>query len=138
MDSHNQQITRLNQFQRTFIIIWFLMTIFGALNATVLPWLRAGSRFNLNWIPHLRYGHVMFNQNSPEVITIWFRSKSTQGVWRHISELVPTPAPAYKQARVTPFNETTEFAIRYFDVTKPKPLVTEKRIRCSEKILYAE
>ena len=102
---------------------WLLMTIFGALNATVLPWLRAGSRFNLNWIPHLRYGHVMFNQNSPEVITIWFRSKSTQGVWRHISELVPTPAPAYKQARVninlfleprylpwlcteTPFNET--------------------------------
>ncbi len=155
MDSLAPQTERLSLFQKILLVCWLSLTVLGAMNSTVLPWLSGGKRLNLAWLPHLRYGHVMFNKNPLEVTTIWFRSHHTNEKLSHISELIKTPAPAYKQARVAinlfidprylisvckkkSGNESLEFVLRYYNMEKPNPFLGEKKLKCSGGILYVE
>ncbi len=69
-----------------------MLGILGALNHTVL-----GRSLDL-MLPHLRYGHVMFNLN-PRAVQV-AEYAGDDGVRHTVADLVPTPAPGYKRSRL--------------------------------------
>jgi hypothetical protein len=77
--------------RRAFVVVWIALGVLGALNHTVF-----GRRLDLV-LPHLRYGHVMFNLNPRRVQVVEFAR--ADGVRRSAAELVPTPAFGYRRAR---------------------------------------
>jgi len=83
---------RLKRARRAFVVVWIALGILGALNHTVF-----GRSLEL-LLPHLKYGHVMFNQNPPRVPV--FEFARADGVRHNVADLVPTPAPFYKRSRV--------------------------------------
>jgi hypothetical protein len=81
--------------RRTFVVAWLALGLAGALDATIAE--RAfGDRVDL-LLPHLKYGHVMFNQNPHQVRV--YSYAGADGIRHDVAELVPTPAPGYKRAR---------------------------------------
>ena len=78
--------------RRAFVIIWIALGVLGALNHTVF-----GRSLDLV-LPHLKYGYVMFNDNPREVPV--FEYAGADGVRHNLADLVATPAPTYKRARV--------------------------------------
>lgn len=82
--------------RRSFVAVWILLGLLGALNHTIA--LQAcNRRFDLQ-LPHLRYGHVMFNKN-PRTVFV-FEYARRDGVRHDLAELVARPALGYKRARV--------------------------------------
>ncbi len=82
--------------RRVFIVAWIVLALAGALNHTIAQ-RTLGRRFDLG-LPHLRYGHVMFNSNLRVVQTYQYAGKD--GVRHDVADLVPTAAPGYKRARL--------------------------------------
>ena len=82
--------------RRAFVIAWLTLTVAGALDQTVAESL-FGRRFDL-LLPHLKYGHVMFNRNPRRVQVLSFLG--ADGARRDLAELVATPAPGYARARL--------------------------------------
>jgi hypothetical protein len=79
--------------RRAFVAAWILLGLLGALNHGIAQEL-IGRRLDLR-LPHLRYGHVMFNRNPTRV---WvFTYEGRDGQRRDLAELVATPAPGYKR-----------------------------------------
>lgn len=84
------------QIRKTFVVAWMLLSLAGALNHTIAEKL-FGERFDL-MLPHLKYGHVMFNKNAT-TIDVWDFS-GPDGVRHPLRDLVQTPAIGYADARV--------------------------------------
>src|SRR5439155_27262527 len=82
--------------RRAFVVAWLLLAVAGALDHTVAESL-FGRRFDL-WLPHLKYGHVMFNQNPRQVQTLGYLGAN--GERRDLAELSGTPAIGYARARL--------------------------------------
>jgi hypothetical protein len=87
-------ISRRN-LSRAFVVAWIALGVLGALNHTLAERF-FGRTFDLV-LPHLAYGHVMFNRN-PRVVPV-FEYAGADGVRRNIAELVRVPAPGYKRTR---------------------------------------
>lgn len=81
---------------RAFVVAWIALGIAGALNQTVAPAL-AGRSFDL-LLPHLKYGHVMFNKNAHQAAV--FSYLAPDGARRDLAELAGTPALGYRRARL--------------------------------------
>ena len=82
--------------QRVFVTAWVLLGVAGALNHTIADRV-VGHRFDLV-LPHLQYGYVMFNRN-PTSVSVYEYARD-DGVRHDLADLVATPAPFYKRARV--------------------------------------
>jgi hypothetical protein len=82
--------------RRVFIVVWLALTVAGALDHTIAESL-FGRRFDL-WLPHLKYGHVMFNRN-PRTATLFYYA-GADGVRHDLADLMPTPAWGYRRARL--------------------------------------
>ena len=82
--------------RRVFVVAWIVLGVAGALNHTIAE-KPVGRRFDLG-LPHLRYGHVMFNKNLRVVQTYQYARKD--GVRHDVADLVPIAAPGYKRARL--------------------------------------
>lgn len=82
--------------RRVFIVAWIVLALAGALDHTIAL-KTLGRRFDLG-LPHLRYGHVMFNSNLRVVQTYQYARKD--GVRHDVADLVPTAALGYKRARL--------------------------------------
>ncbi|HZS37794.1 MAG TPA: hypothetical protein VFF06_13245 [Polyangia bacterium] len=82
--------------RRAFVAAWIAASIAGALDHTIAESL-FGRRFDLV-LPHLKYGHVMFNKN-PRKLEVYSYA-GTDGVRHDLADLQRTPAPLYKRARV--------------------------------------
>ena len=82
--------------RRAFVVAWILCTVAGALDQTVAQSL-FGRRFDL-LLPHLKYGHVMFNKNPRRVQVLSYLGPD--GARRDLAALVATPAPGYARARL--------------------------------------
>jgi hypothetical protein len=87
---------RMAKARRVFIVVWVALGIAGALDQTVVPAI-FGGRVDL-LLPHLKYGHVMFNLN-PHVATVYDYA-GDDGVRRPLAELVHTPAFAHADSRL--------------------------------------
>jgi hypothetical protein len=83
--------------RRAFVAAWILLTIAGALNQTIVPALFGDSMDLL--LPHLKYGHVMFNKNPRQVQVLSY--SGADGVRHDLADLLQTPAPGYARARLT-------------------------------------
>ena len=85
-----------NWVRRLFVVVWLILGVWGALNHNILPkWF--GSRTDL-LLPHLRYGHVMFNKNMKKVKV--FKYQSGNGEPHYLADLVTTPSLGYHRARL--------------------------------------
>jgi len=82
--------------RRAFVVAWIVLGLAGALNHTIAEKV-VGRRFDL-FLPHIAYGHVMFNKN--ERVATTFEYARADGVRHNIADLVATPALGYKRARV--------------------------------------
>jgi hypothetical protein len=81
---------------RAFVAAWVLLGLLGALDHGIAEAV-LGRRFDLR-LPHLQYGHVMFNRNPTAV---WVFSYSGADGERHdLADLVALPAPGYKRTRL--------------------------------------
>jgi hypothetical protein len=80
--------------RRALVIGWLVLTVAGALDHTVAEAL-FGRRFDL-FLPHLKYGHVMFNRNPPHTVRLYY----TDGERHDLADLMPTPAWGYGRARL--------------------------------------
>jgi hypothetical protein len=82
--------------RRWFVVAWIALSVLGALNHTIAEKL-AGQRFDL-LLPHLKYGHVMFNKNLRTVHT--YEYAAADGARHDLVDLVQTPAIGYRRARL--------------------------------------
>jgi len=82
--------------RRAFVVAWLLLGVLGALNHTIALDL-FGRRFDL-LLPHLKYGHVMFNKNLRTVQV--YEWSASDGARHDLADLVETPAYGYRDARV--------------------------------------
>lgn len=82
--------------KRAFVVGWLGLLFVGAVNHGLVEALGL-PRVEL-LLPHLRYGHVMFNRNL-RVVTV-HEVRAPDGSLRHLSELLPNDAPGYRRARV--------------------------------------
>jgi hypothetical protein len=82
--------------RRAFVVAWVALGLAGAFDQTIAQYF-FGRRFDL-LLPHLKYGHVMFNKN-PHNVTV-FEYARDGGPRRPLAELVRTPAFGYASARV--------------------------------------
>ena len=82
--------------RRAFVVGWIVLAVFGALNHTIAERL-FGKRFELA-LPQLEYGYVMFNKN-PRQVQVYSYARA-DGVRHDLADLVRTPSPGYKRARV--------------------------------------
>ena len=82
--------------RRVFVAAWVLLGIAGAMDHTIAEKL-LGRRFDL-LLPHLEYGHVMFNKN-PHTATVYEYSRPG-GERRPLAELVRTPSIGYENSRI--------------------------------------
>jgi hypothetical protein len=82
--------------RRWFIVAWIALSVLGAMNHTIAEKL-LGSRFDLV-LPHLKYGHVMFNKNLRVVHT--YEYSGPDGVRHDLVDLVQTPAIGYRRSRL--------------------------------------
>jgi hypothetical protein len=82
--------------RRIFVVAWVALGLAGALDHTIAQRL-LGRRLDL-LLPHLKYGYVMFNLN-PHVVHVYEYS-GADGTRRNLADLVATPAPGYKRARL--------------------------------------
>ncbi len=80
---------------RVFVVAWLALGILGALNHTIAEKL-LGRRFDLV-LPHLKYGHVMFNKNLRTVHT--YEYAGPDGVRHDLVDLMRTPTLGYAHAR---------------------------------------
>ena len=81
--------------RRAFVVAWILLGLAGALDHTIAEKL-LGRRYDL-WLPHLKYGHVMFNVNLREIQI--YEYAAPDGVRHPLADLVQTPAIGYRDAR---------------------------------------
>lgn len=82
--------------RRSFVTGFVLLGLAGALNHTIAERL-FGRRFDLV-LPQLKYGFVMFNKN-PHQVSVYSYA-GADGVRHDLADLVRTPAPFYKRARL--------------------------------------
>jgi hypothetical protein len=82
--------------RRALVVAWLVLGIAGALDHTVAESL-FGRRFDLV-LPHLKYGHVMFNQNPRQVTVLGYLAPD--GARRDLADLMGTPAIGYARARL--------------------------------------
>ena len=82
--------------RRAFVVAWLALGVCGALDHTIAESL-FGRRFDL-LLPHLKYGHVMFNRNPRQVQVLGYLDAS--GARRDLAELMGTPAIGYARARL--------------------------------------
>jgi hypothetical protein len=75
--------------RRPLIVVWMLLSLAGAL--------KLGEQGHLV-LPHLRYGHVMFNQNLHTVHV--YEYAGADGVRHPLADLVATPSLGYHRARL--------------------------------------
>jgi len=78
--------------RRLLVAAWMVLGVLGALNHTVF-----GRALDLV-LPHLRYGHVMFNRN-PRTVSV-AEYLGPDGTRRTVADLVPTAAPGYQRSRL--------------------------------------
>ncbi len=88
---------RVARARRAFVVGWILLGIAGALDQTVAPAV-AGRRFDL-FLPHLKYGHVMFNHNPRQVPVLSYAG--SDGARHDLVDLEATPALGYSRARLS-------------------------------------
>jgi hypothetical protein len=81
--------------RRIFVAAWIVLGVAGALNHTVSQKV-FDTRFDL-MLPHLKYGHVMFNRNLRKVPT--YQYMGADGVRHDLADLVETPALGYHRTR---------------------------------------
>jgi len=82
--------------RRTFVVVWIVLAIAGALAHTVAE--RAvGHTIDLG-LPNLQYGYVMFNAN-PRRVPVYTYAHA-DGERHDLADLDPRPAFGYKRARV--------------------------------------
>jgi hypothetical protein len=86
----------VSELRRVFVLAWIVLGLAGAMNHTIAQKL-FDRTFDLV-LPHLKYGHVMFNRNF-RVIQV-FEFVGADGVLHPIADLVETPAYGYRDARV--------------------------------------
>jgi len=86
--------------KRSFILVWVISVLLGALDHTVLPGILPFKRVVVRILPHLTYGWVMFNNIRPEQ-TIWYYKPQGSEELHHIADLVPNDSLLYKRARVS-------------------------------------
>lgn len=79
-----------------FVVAFIALSVLGAMNHTIAEKL-LGQRFDL-LLPHLKYGHVMFNKNLRQVHT--YEYAGADGVRHDLADLVRTPALGYRHARL--------------------------------------
>jgi hypothetical protein len=84
------------ELKRVFVVVWMVLGLAGAMNHTIAQSL-FGRTFDLV-LPHLKYGHVMFNKNLTTVRVHEF--EGADHVRHPIADLVQTPALGYRNARV--------------------------------------
>lgn len=82
--------------RRAFVVAWIALGLAGALDHTIAPRL-FGESFEL-YLPHLRYGYVMFNENPRRVPVLTYAR--ADGVRHDVADLDPRPAFGYARARV--------------------------------------
>jgi hypothetical protein len=82
--------------RRILVVGWIALGLAGALNHTIALDVM-GERLNL-LLPHLRYGHVMFNLN-PRIVQVHTYA-GEDGVRHPVSDLEAVPALGYHRARV--------------------------------------
>jgi hypothetical protein len=82
--------------RRAFVVAWIAASVAGAFGHTIAETL-LGRRLEL-WLPHLKYGYVMFNKNPRQVQVYSYAGED--GVRHDLADLQRTPAPLYKRARV--------------------------------------
>ncbi len=82
--------------RRVLVVAWIALSVLGAMNHTIAEKL-FGQRFDLV-LPHLKYGHVMFNKNLRVVQT--YEYAGPDGVRHDLVELVRTPSIGYRHARL--------------------------------------
>jgi hypothetical protein len=95
-DETSSNDARDRTLRRAFVAAWVVLGVAGALNHTIAEKL-FDRRFDLV-LPHLKYGHVMFNLN-PSKVSV-FQYARADGVRRDLADLVSTPALGYKRARL--------------------------------------
>jgi hypothetical protein len=78
--------------RRVFVAAWILLGVVGALNHTVF-----GRALDLQ-LPHLKYGHVMFNRN-PRVAVV-YKYRGSDGVEHHLADLMRPPSLGYHRSRL--------------------------------------
>ena len=83
------------QARRAFVAAWIVLGLAGALNHTITQKL-FDTRFDLE-LPHLKYGHVMFNRN-PHTVPV-YEFAGPDGTRHHVADLVETPALGYHRTR---------------------------------------
>lgn len=86
----------LKRWQKVLIVAWMALALAGALNHSVVPKL-LNRRLQL-WLPHLKYGFVMFNQNPRKVSVAYFKPRLS-AAQVPVADLIQTPAPGYKLSR---------------------------------------
>jgi hypothetical protein len=84
------------ELRRAFVAAWIVLGVVGALNHTVFQKL-FDEKFDLQ-LPHLKYGHVMFNRNLHQVPVYEYAGKD--GARHPLADLVETPALGYQRTRL--------------------------------------
>jgi hypothetical protein len=87
---------RGTKLRRVFVVVWVVLGILGALDHTIAL-MAFGRRFDLV-LPHLEYGHIMFNKNSRR--TTVYEYAGDDGARRPLAELVHVPAIGYADSRL--------------------------------------
>ena len=82
--------------RRWLVVAWIALSVIGALNHTIAEKL-IGRRFDLV-LPHLKYGHVMFNKNLRVVHTYEYAGRD--GVRHDLADLMQPTVVGYRRARL--------------------------------------
>jgi len=104
---------------RAFVVAWMALGVAGALDHTIAEKM-FGRRFDL-WLPHLRYGYVMFDRNPRHAAV--FEYVGADGVRHDLADLVATPSLGYKRARLVMNAMTTPMYLSEvcYQATHPAP-----------------
>ena len=86
--------------RRSFVVAWLALAIAGALSHTIWPNLISPQSSLIQWLPHLKYGYVMFNKMPRQLpVMTYTRDEPGFGPARPIAAMIQTPAPGYDVAR---------------------------------------
>ncbi len=141
--------------RRAFIFGWLVLAVVGAANHTIDRTLLDPSSPLIQWLPHLRYGYVMFNTMPRKLPVLRYtRDDPDFGPPRPVSDLVDTPAPGYGVARTAvnllndqkylsylcatnPKADGANFQVDLYEVEPPARLVKTFRLDCRARRLRA-
>lgn len=129
---------------RIFVAFWVVLSVAGALNHTIIPFL-FGKPLKL-WLPHLKYGFVMFDHNDTELLLAYYKPRYA-AARLPIADLIETPSLTYKETHANvnlllypPYlehlcwrgglAEGADFFLDHYDVQATPHIIRTDRFRC--------